>query len=199
MNGSNQPNLFLKTLPSRPLKPNMDVWNWCENYHTSCWVKKISNKQQWGKAKIKIFAKCTRVLVTSCRVMKSFLFVCMVQFTYNSTMLQKLNSLRTATRVFRLCQVSLQDQYQNFMVRLMRSISPFQGWLLVCFPSNTVFLTIYNSLLYSLHTHKIWKRSVEKYKCYGSLSTTIHFPSMFCEVGVVEQCTEEQEEASKMG
>ena len=139
------------------------------------------------------------MLVTSCRVTKSFLFVCMVQFTYNSTILQKLNSLRTATRVFQVCQVSLQDQYQNFMVRLMRSISPFQGWLLVCFPSNTVFLTIYNSLLYSLHTHKIWKRSVEKYKCYGPLSTTTHFPSMFREVGVVEQCTEEQEEASKTG
>ena len=43
-----------------------------------------------------------------------------------------------------------------------------------------------------MHTHKIWKRSVEKYKCYGALSKTTHFLSVTCEAGVVQQCTEAQ-------
>ena len=33
---------------------------------------------------------------------------------------------------------------------------------------------------------------MEKYKSYGPLSETTHFPSVFCEVGVVQQCTEAQ-------
>ena len=85
-----------------------------------------------------------------------------------------------------------QDQYQNFTVRLMQSKSPFQRLRLACFQSNTVFLKVYNSILYSLHTHKIWKRSEEKYKSYGTLSKTTHFHNVFCEVGVVQQCTEAQ-------
>ena len=48
----------------------------------------------------------------------------------------------------------------NFLCTLL---PPFQRCQLFCFHSNTVFLIIYDSLLYSLHTHKIWKRSVEKY------------------------------------
>ena len=72
-----------------------------------------------------------------------------------------LNSLRTATRFFWLCWASLQDQYRNFIVRLMQSKSSFQRWWLVCFCSNTLFLMICNSLLYSLCTHTIWKGSVE--------------------------------------
>ena len=103
-----------------------------------------------------------------------------------------LNSFRTATRFFWLCQVSLQDQHQNFAVRLMQSKIPFQRWRLVCFHCKTVFLTVYNSLLYSLHTRNIGMRSVEKYKNYGTLSKTTHFLSVFCEAGVVQQCTEAQ-------
>ena len=72
----------------------------------------------------------------------------------------------------------------------MLSKSPFQRWGLVCFYRNTVFLTIYNGLLYALHTPKIWKRSGEKYKSYGILSKTTHFLSVFCEECVVQQCTE---------
>ena len=56
-------------------------------------------------------------------------------------------TIRTATGFFRLLQVSLQDQYQNFPVRLIQLKSPLQRWRLVCFHINTVFLTIYNSLL----------------------------------------------------
>ena len=43
-----------------------------------------------------------------------------------------LNSFRTATRFFRLCRASLQDQYRNFTLRLMHlskvaaSLSPWQ-------------------------------------------------------------------------
>ena len=48
------------------------------------------------------------------------------------------------------------------------------------------FSTAYNSLLYNLYTHKIWKSSKEKYKSYGTLNKTT------CEVGVVQQCTEAQ-------
>ena len=58
------------------------------------------------------------------------------------------------------------------------------------FPHQHSFLN--NSLACSLHAHKIWKRSVEKYKSYGTLSKTTHFLSEFCEVGVVQQCTEAQ-------
>ena len=61
----------------------------------------------------------------------------------------------------------------------------FQKWH--SFPTN-----VYDSLLYSLHMHIIWKRSVEEYKSQGALSKTTHFLSMFCEAGVVQQCTEEQ-------
>ena len=81
----------------------------------------------------------------------------------------------------------------------MLSKSPFQRWGLVCFYRNTVFLTIYNGLLYALHTPKIWKRSGEKYKSYGILSKTTHFLSMFSEVGVVQQCTEAQAGAVQEG
>ena len=101
-------------------------------------------------------------------------------------------SFRTATRFFWLCRVSLQDQYRDFMVRFMQSESPFQRWQLVCFHSNTIFFKTYNSLLCSKCTHKIWKRSVEKYKSYGTLSKTTHFLSVFCEASVVQQCTETQ-------
>ena len=51
---------------------------------------------------------------------------------------------------------------------------------------------MYKHLLYSLHTHKIWKRPVEKYKSNGTLRKTTHFLSVFCEAGVVQQCTETQ-------
>ena len=74
----------------------------------------------------------------------------------------------------------------------MQSKSPYQRRRLVGFHSNTVFWTIYNCLLCSLHTHKIWKRSVEKYESCGTLSTTTHFVSAFCEAGVVQQCPEAQ-------
>ena len=70
--------------------------------------------------------------------------------------------------------------------------SPFQRWRLICFHSNTVFLTIRNSPWYSLHKHKMWKRSVEKYKSCGTLSNATHFLSVFCEACVVQQCTEAQ-------
>ena len=43
-----------------------------------------------------------------------------------------------------------------------------------------------------MHAHKLWKRSVEKYKSYGTLSKTTQFLSVFCEAGVVGQCTEAQ-------
>ena len=33
---------------------------------------------------------------------------------------------------------------------------------------------------------------MEKYKSYGTLSKTTHFLSVFCEVDVVQQCTEAQ-------
>ena len=66
----------------------------------------------------------------------------------------------------------------------MQSKSPFH--------SNTVFLTVYNSLLYSLHAHKNWKISVEKYRRYGTLSKTTHFLSVFREVDVAQQGTEVQ-------
>ena len=112
----------------------------------------------------------------------------------------KLNSFRTTTRFVSLCPASLQlssfffkqDQYQNFMVRLMQSKSPFQGWRLVCFHSNTVFLKNNNSLLHSVHTYKIWNRSVEKYKSYGKVSMTTYFLSVFCEAHGGQQCIEAQ-------
>ena len=86
--------------------------------------------------------------------------------------------------------MSLQNQYQNFTVRLMQSKSPFRRRRLVCFQSNTLFLKMYNNLSYSLHTQKIWKRSVGKYKSYGTLSKTTHFLSVSCQAGVAQQCTE---------
>ena len=49
-------------------------------------------------------------------------------------------------------------------VGLMQWKSPFERWQLVCFHSNTIFLTIHYSLLYSRHIHTIWKRPVEKYE-----------------------------------
>ena len=60
---------------------------------------------------------------------------------------------------------------------LFTLLSPFQKWQLVCLHSNTVFLKTYNRLLYSLHTYKIWKRSVKKSKSYGTLNKTVHFLS----------------------
>ena len=95
----------------------------------------------------------------------------------------------TATGFFRLRGASLQDQYRNFPGRLMQSKSPFQsyGWSVFI---ATVLWTVCNSLLHWLHTHKIWKRSVEKYKRYGTLSKITHFLSVFCEAGMVQQCTE---------
>ena len=103
-----------------------------------------------------------------------------------------INYFSTATGFFQLHRASLQDQYQTFMVRLMQSKSSFQRWHLLCFHSNIFFFKIYTSLLYSLHIHKIWKSSVEKYKSYGTLSKTTHFLSVFCEASVVQQCTEAQ-------
>ena len=102
------------------------------------------------------------------------------------------NSFRTATRFFWLCRASLQDQYPNCVFRLIPSKYPFQSWWLACFHSNTVFLKTDNRLLYNLRTHKIWQRSVEKYKRHGTLSTTTHVLHMFCEKGVAQQCTEAQ-------
>ena len=40
-----------------------------------------------------------------------------------------------------------------------------------------------------IHT-KFWKRSVDKYKSYGTLSKTTHFLSVFCKADAVQQCTE---------
>ena len=79
-----------------------------------------------------------------------------------------------------------------FVDRLTQLMFPFQRWQLVCFHSDAVFLEIYNKFLHNLPTHKIWKRSVKKYKSYGILSETTHFLSVFCEAGVVQQCTETQ-------
>ena len=105
----------------------------------------------------------------------------------------QLNSFRTTTGFFQSHQVSLHDQYRNLTVRLMQSKSTFQRWWPVCFYSNTVFWIIY--LLYCLHSPKICKRSVEKYRScgsYGTLSKGTHFLCVFCEVGVVQQRTETQ-------
>ena len=102
------------------------------------------------------------------------------------------NSFRTLTGFFQLRRVSPEDQYWNSTPRLMQSEFPFQRWWLVWFHNNTVFFTIYNNLLYSLHIHKLQKRPVEKYKSYGTLSKTTHFLSVFCEAGVAQQCTEAQ-------
>ena len=51
--------------------------------------------------------------------------------------------------------------------------SSYFGWIIV-------YYTV------CMHT-KIWKRSVEKYKSYETLSKTTHFLSMFCEAGVFQQ------------
>ena len=75
---------------------------------------------------------------------------------------------------------------------LFTLLSPFQKWQLVCFHSNTMFLTVCNSLFSNLHTHKIWRRSVGKYESYETFSKTVHFLSVFCEMDVVQQCTEAQ-------
>ena len=64
--------------------------------------------------------------------------------------------------------------------------------VLVCFHSNAIFLTIYNSSFFGLHAHKIWKRSVEKYRSYGTLSNSLRFLSLFCKAGVVQLSTEAQ-------
>ena len=56
------------------------------------------------------------------------------------------------------------------------------------FPQQHNHPKTYNSTVYSLHTHKIWKRSVEKYKSYRTLNETIHFLSVSCEAGFVQQC-----------
>ena len=107
--------------------------------------------------------------------------------------LHVINSYRTTTAFFPLHQSSpIQDQYWNCTVMLTQSKSLFERWQLVCFHSNTVFLKVCNRLLYSLRTHETWKRSVEKYKSYGTLSKSIHFLSVFCEADVVQQCTEAQ-------
>ena len=57
------------------------------------------------------------------------------------------NSFWTTTQFLQLSWASLQDQYRNFTVRLMRSKSPYQRWQLVCFLGNTVFLTIHDKTL----------------------------------------------------
>ena len=93
---------------------------------------------------------------------------------------------------FHLRWASLQHQYQKLNVRLMQSMSSFQRWHLICFQSNTVFIKQIIAYYYRLYTHKIWKRSVEKYQSYWTLSKTTHFLSVICEVHVVQQCTEAQ-------
>ena len=70
--------------------------------------------------------------------------------------------------------------------------SPFQRWQLVCFHSNTFFLTTYNSLVYIVCIHTNFGRDLQRNKCYVILSKTTHFLSVFCEVGVVKQCTKAQ-------
>ena len=96
------------------------------------------------------------------------------------------NFFRTATRFFRLWQASLQDQYLNFMVRLMQSKSHFQRWRLICLHSNTVFFKkkkhIIAYYIVCIHT-KFGRDLSRKYKRYRALSKTIHFLSVFCEAG----------------
>ena len=100
------------------------------------------------------------------------------------------HSFRTTTGFLPRRWASLQDQYRNLSVRLAQSKSPFQRRRLVCFQSNTIFLEADSRLSYSLLAHKIWKRSVEKYKRYETLSKTTHFLSAFSEASGVQQWTE---------
>ena len=69
----------------------------------------------------------------------------------------------------------------------MQLKSPLSNLEASLFPQQHSFLkNIFNSLLYSLRTHNIWKRSLGKYKSYGTWRKTTH------EAGVVQQCTEAQ-------
>ena len=43
-----------------------------------------------------------------------------------------------------------------------------------------------------MEKYKIWKRFVEKYKIYGTLSKTIHCLNALCEARMVQECTEAQ-------
>ena len=45
---------------------------------------------------------------------------------------------------------------------------------------------------YIVCIHTQFGRDLEKYKRYGTLSKTTHFQRLFCEAGVVWQCTEAQ-------
>ena len=86
-----------------------------------------------------------------------------------------INSFRT--QFLQLHRASLQDQYQNLRFCWCSQSPQFKdgGWFVS-----------------SLHTHKIWKSSVEKYKSCETLSKTLHFLCVFCEAGVVQQCTKAQ-------
>ena len=105
-----------------------------------------------------------------------------------------INSFRTGTGFISVPpSVTTRPIPEFYTVRLIQSKSPLQSWRLAWFQSNTVFGTICNSLLYSLHTHtQNWKRSVEKYKNYGILSKTTHFLSVFYGADTVQRCTESQ-------
>ena len=96
------------------------------------------------------------VILCGCLGFKHQLTNCFLQAV------QYLNFFGIAIGFFRLHRASIEDQHRNFTVRLMQPGSLFQRWRLVCFQNSTAFLTICNSLLYILHTHTIWKRSVEK-------------------------------------
>ena len=103
----------------------------------------------------------------------------------------KLNVLRTTTRFLVMLSVTTRP-VPEFYCWVDAEKSPFQRLWLVCFLSNRVFVTICTSLLHSLHMHKIWKKSVGKYKSCGTLSKTTHFLHVLCEGGVVQLCTEAQ-------
>ena len=59
-------------------------------------------------------------------------------------------------------QLSVEEALHTLALRQWEWWQTFQLWL--------VRFWLDNSLLYSLHKHKIWKRSVEKYKSYGILT-----------------------------
>ena len=94
------------------------------------------------------FAHCQQAFILKKLSVFVFFWTLPVTFVLNcSYPLKNIISNRTATGLFWLRRASLQDQYRNFKVRLTQSKSPSQRWRLFCFHSNTVTLTLYNSLL----------------------------------------------------
>ena len=71
----------------------------------------------------------------------------------------------------------------------MQSKSPFKRQWLVCFHSNTVFLTMYNSLVYSCIYTKFGRDLWRNTKAMGHWVRLPSF-SVCSEARVVQQCTE---------